>query len=144
MSEQNKHLVRRFVHELLNDEDPSAVEELLAEDFVLRLPGHAPMTGREAFRQAVNEWRAAFPDWHVSIEELIAEGDKVAGRWRCEATHRGTLMGIPATGRRVSWTANDILRIDGRRIVENTAEEDMLGLMRQLGAIPEQQATSAV
>jgi steroid delta-isomerase-like uncharacterized protein len=143
MCEQNKKLVRRFVRDLLNDENPSAVDQLLAEDFVLRLPGHAPVQGREAFTQAVQEWRAAFPDWRVSIEELIAEGDRVAARWRCEATHQGPLLGIPATDRRVSWTANDILRIQDNKIVENTAEEDMFGLMRQLGAIPEPTPSSA-
>jgi predicted ester cyclase len=74
------------------------------------------------------------PYWRVSIEELIAEGDKVAGRWRCEGTHQGPLMGIPATGRRVCWTANDILRIEGQRIAENTVEENMLGLMRNSSA----------
>jgi steroid delta-isomerase-like uncharacterized protein len=143
MSERNKQLVRRFVVEQLNDTNPAALDELVAEDFVLRLPGHAPIQGREAFRDALSQWRSAFPDWRASIEELIAEGDKVAGRWRCEATHQGVLMGIPATGRRVCWTANDILRIEGQRIVENTAEEDMLGLMRQLGAIAEPPATRA-
>jgi steroid delta-isomerase-like uncharacterized protein len=143
MTEHNKQLVRRFVRDLLNDGNPSAVDELLAEDFVLRLPGHPPMHGRDAFRQGVQEWRTAFPDWHVSIEELIAEDEKVAARWRCEATHLGPLMGIPATGRHVTWTANDILRIEGETIAENTAEEDMLGLMRQLGAIPETIAAGA-
>ena len=136
MSEHNKNLVRRFVRDVLNDGNPSTVTELLSEDFVLRLPGLPPTEGREAFMQALQEWRTAFPDWQVSIEQLIAEHDKVAGRWRCEATHLGPLMGIPATGKQVIWTANDILRIEQGKIAENTAEEDMLGLMGQLGAPP--------
>jgi steroid delta-isomerase-like uncharacterized protein len=143
MSERNKQLVRRFVDELLNDTNPAALGELVTEDFVLRLPGHAPIQGKESFREALSEWQSAFPDWQVSIEELIAEGDKVAGRWRCEGTHQGPLMGIPATGRRVCWTANDILRIEDQRIAENTVEENMLGLMQQLGAIAEPTATHA-
>jgi steroid delta-isomerase-like uncharacterized protein len=137
MTVENKALVRRFVDELLNRGDALAADKLLSEDFVLRLPGLPPIEGRDAFKQGLQEWREAFPDWRITIEELIAEGDKVAGRWRCKGTHLGPLMGIPATGKRVTWTANDILRIEAGRIAENTAEEDMLGLMRQLGAIPE-------
>ncbi len=135
--EENKEIVRRFVEELLNRGNLAAAEELVASDFVLHLPGHPPIQGREAFKEGLQHWRSAFPDWHITIEELIAEGDKVAGRWTVRGTHRGPLMGIPPTGKQVSWTANDIFRIANGKIAENTAEEDMLTLMRQLGALSE-------
>jgi steroid delta-isomerase-like uncharacterized protein len=134
VSEQAKELVRRFARDVLAGGHPAAADEILTENFVLRLPGLPAIEGREAFKRGLAEWQAAFPDWEISIEELIAEGDKVAGRWRCRGTHRGPLMGIAPTGRRVSWTANDIFRIEAGRIAENTAEEDIAGLLRQLGA----------
>ena len=141
MSEQAKDLVRRFVNDVLAGGNLAAADEILTENFIIRLPGLPPIEGREAFKDGLTEWQQAFPDWQISIEELIAEGDRVAGRWRCPGTHRGPLMGIAPTGRRVSWTANDIFRIEADRIAENTAEEDIAGLLRQLGA--SHQATPA-
>ena len=141
-SRQNKMLARRFAKELLNAENLAAADELLADNFVARLPGMSRIEGKEAFKERLQHWRAAFPDWRVSIEELIAECDKVAVRWRCEATHRGPLKDIAPTGKRVNWTANDILRIENGRIAESTVEQDMLGLMRQLGAAPEPNESS--
>jgi steroid delta-isomerase-like uncharacterized protein len=135
-------LARRFAKELLNAENLAAADELLADDFAARLPGVSRIEGKEAFKERLQHWRAAFPDWRVSIEELIAECDKVAVRWRCEATHRGPLKDIAPTGKRVNWTANDILRIENGRIAESTVEQDMLGLMRQLGAAPEPNESS--
>ena len=135
-SEQNKTLVCRFVDELLNAGNLASADELLADDFALRLRLPA-VEGREAFKEGLQHWRTAFPDWRISIERLIAEYDKVDIRWSSEATHSGPLMGIAPTRKRVSWTANDVLRIENGRIAEITAEEDMLALVRQLGAAPE-------
>jgi predicted ester cyclase len=71
------------------------------------------------------------------IEDLIAEGDKVAARWRARATHRGEYGGVPPTGREVEFTGISVYRIEGNRIAESWTIEDELGLMRQIGAVPE-------
>ena len=139
MSDAVSHtaLVRRFVDEVLNGRDYVAADELFADDFVLHLPGMPPVEGREAFKQSLQGLHRAFPDLRFTILELFGDGDRVAGRWTIEGTHEGELWGIPATGRRARWTATDIFRIENGRIAENTPEEDILGLMRQLGVVPE-------
>jgi len=135
-SSRQTMLVRRFVEAVLNGRDYAAIDELFAHDFVLHLPGMPAIEGREAFRQSLAGLHAAFPDLRFTILELFGEGDKVAGRWAIEGTHEGELWRIAATGRRARWTATDIFRIENERIAENTPEEDIFGLMRQLGAVP--------
>ena len=136
MSGQNKEVVGRFVDKLLSAGNLASADELLADNFVLRLRVPA-IEGREAFKEGLRHWQMAFSDRQNSIEQLIAVRDKVVGYWRCEATHSGPLMGISPTGKRVSWTANNVFRIENRKITEITAEEDMLAITRQLGAAPE-------
>jgi steroid delta-isomerase-like uncharacterized protein len=133
---ENKKLVRRFVNELVNARNLTSADELLADDLVLRLR-LPPIKGREIFNKSLQYWQAAFPDWRISIKKLTAEDDKVVCHWKCEATLQRTLMGMAPTEKRVSWTANDVFRIENGRIAEITAEEDMIALMRQLGAAPE-------
>jgi predicted ester cyclase len=136
ISGQNEKVVRCFVDELLSAGNLASADELLADDVVLRLRVPA-IEGREAFKQGLRHWQMALSDWRISIEQLIAVRDKVVGHWRCEATHSGPLMGVAPTGKRVSWTANDVLRIENGKITEITAEEDVIAIMRQLGAAPE-------
>ena len=124
--ENNKALVRREQEELWNHTgDLDAAEEVF-------VPEHA-----EAARQEASDFRRGFPDVVSTIEDLIAEGDKVAARWRARATHRGEYVGVPATGREVEFTGISVYRIEGERIAESWTEEDELGLMRQIGAVPE-------
>lgn len=142
-SEQNTALVRSFVDELLNAGKLASADELLADDFALRLRllaiegREAFIEGRKAFKENLQHWRTDFPDWWICIERLTGDDDKVMGCWTCKATHSARLMGIAATGKRVSWTANVILRIENGRIAEMAADGDMVGLMRQLEATPE-------
>ena len=82
-------------------------------------------------------WRGAFPDWHSTFEELIAEGDRVAERWTGRGTHRGELQGIPPTGKRVEVPGSVFYRIVGGKIVGFRGQLDMMNLMQQLGAVPE-------
>jgi steroid delta-isomerase-like uncharacterized protein len=121
VSEQNKARVRRFVDEVLNAGNLASADELLADDFALDLRLLA-IEGREAFKEILKHWRTAFPDGRISIERLTGEDDKVVGCWTGEATHSAPIMGIAATKKRVSWTANVILRIENGRIAEITAE----------------------
>jgi predicted ester cyclase len=83
----------------------------------------------------------AFPDMHYTVEDLIAEGDKVVCRWTVRATHQGEFMGVPATGKVVTWTGISITRFAGGKDVEDWESFDMLGLMQQLGAIPQMAQT---
>jgi len=77
----------------------------------------------------------AFPDWQVTVEDMIAEGDKVVARYTAHGTQRGELLGIPATGKSVTTTAIDIFRIADSKIAEHRVESDTLGLMQQLGVL---------
>jgi len=91
----------------------------------------------EAARQEAADFRRGFPDAVSIIEDLIAEGDMVAARWSSRATHLGEYLGVPPTGNQVEFTGISVYRIEGGRIAESWTEEDELGLMRQIGAVPE-------
>ena len=135
-TDENKALVRRAYEELVNRGNLAHIEELVHEDYVDHT--HAPgwPTDREGLRQQVAYFRSAFPDLHVTLEELIAEGDTVAVRQTMRGTHRGEFFGIPPTGRQVAVTGISLYRVANGKIVEEWWQEDLLGLMQQLGAIP--------
>ena len=123
MSEENKALVRRLVDEVINGGRLDLVEELFAPELV------GPV------RQADTSFRAAFPDWREEIVDLVAEGDKVAARFRCSGTFQGEFMGAAPNGR---WQEVDevyFLRVRDGRIVEYWGLEDNLTRMRQLGVV---------
>jgi predicted ester cyclase len=125
-AEENKTLVRREQEELWNHTgDLDAAEELFAV-------GEA-----EAAKQEAADFRRGFPDVISTIEDLIAEGDKVVARWRSRATHQGEYMGIAPTGNRVEFTGISFYRIEGGKIAQSWNSEDQLGLMRQIGAVAE-------
>ena len=125
-AEENKALVRREQEELWNHTgDLDAAEELFAA-------GQA-----EAAKQEAADFRRGFPDVISTIEDLIAEGDKVVARWRSRATHRGDYMGIPQTGNRVEFTGISFYRIEEGKIAASWNIEDQYGLIQQIGAVPE-------
>lgn len=97
------------------------------------VPGMAP--GREGIKKAFAEGRDAFPDQHVTVDDMVAEGDKVACRVTLTMTQRGAFMGIAPTGKRVTLSGIDILRIAKGVVAERWGEFDMLGLLQQLGAV---------
>ena len=135
--EHNKALVTRFVEEFWNRGNLTVADELMAADAAIHMPTGESVSpaGLKAFAEA---WRGAFPDWHATYEELVAEGDTVAERWTGRGTHRGALQGIAATGASVEVPGSVFYRIVGARIVEFRGQLDMLGLMRQLGALPQE------
>lgn len=135
IEEENKAIVRRS-YEGYVERNLAALDELYDVDFVVHLPGGQEARGPEGMRQLVTWFLTAFPDFRVTIEDLIAEGDKVVFRSRRTGTHKGEWLGIAATGKQVTWTYITICRIEGGRIMEEWAEGDYLGLMQQLGAIP--------
>jgi predicted ester cyclase len=125
-TEENKALVRREQEELWNHTgNLDAAEELFA-------PEQA-----QAARQEAADFRRGFPDVVSIIEDLIAEGEMVAARWSSRATHLGEYAGVPPTGNEVEFTGISVYRIAGGRIAESWTVEDELGLMRQIGAVPE-------
>jgi predicted ester cyclase len=125
-TEENKALVRREQEELWNHTvDLDAAGDLFAPELA------------DAARQEAADFRRGFPDVVSTIEDLAAEGDRVAARWRARATHLGQYAGIPPTGKEVEFTGISMYRIEGGRIAESWTVEDELGLMRQIGAVPE-------
>ncbi|HXF82712.1 MAG TPA: ester cyclase [bacterium] len=130
-----KELVRQF-YDLINTGQTARADALIAPDFTDHpgVPGLPP--GRDGLLQFVAMARAAFPDLHVAVEDLIAEGDRVAARVVVSGTQRGVFLGaIPPTGKHVTWTGIDLFRIASGRIAERWNERDLLGLMEQLGAV---------
>jgi len=127
--EEHKAIARRFFEEVWNQQKLDAIEDIFAETVVL----NGQPVARGAFRQIVATRRAAFPDIQVTVEEQVAEADKVSTRRTWQATHQGPYRGIAATGKRVKWTQISIVRFVGGRIVEDWAVADELGLLQQLG-----------
>ena len=137
MSEaENKIVAQRFNEDVWGRGDEAALEELLAPNFVDHdaLPGQSP--DREGHRQILAAFRSAFPDLHVTTEDVVAEEDKVVSRWTASGTHQGDLMGVAPTGKGVTIKGIDVLRIAGGRIVERWAQFNDLEVMQQLGAVP--------
>lgn len=135
VEENNKFLVRRFIDEVYNKGNLAVVDELLGSDFHLpdELPPGPP--GREPYKKHVVAWRAAFPDLHVAIEDMVAEGDKVVYRWNLQGTHRSEFMGVPPTGRELVASGIVIFRVANGRIVEAWQNYDSLRLFQQLGLV---------
>jgi predicted ester cyclase len=134
--EDNKQRVRRFLDDVTAG-NLAALDDIVAPDFKdhQSLPPGIPPTlaGLKGFFQAQ---RVAFPDWKVTIEDMVADGDRVWDRLKVEGTNTGPFMGLPPTGRRVSFEVLDISRFAGGKLVEHWGVADNLGLMQQLGLIP--------
>lgn len=135
--EENKNIVRRY-QEIYNSNDLDALGEVLAEDLVSPkiMPGMP--SGLEGAKQVHRTTLIGMPDWHTRIDDLVAEGDKVAARITMTGTHTGDFWGMPATGRRVEFTGIYLVRISNARIVEHWGEEDGVALLQQLGFMPAQ------
>ncbi len=134
-AEANKALVRRPLEEAYNKGNLDVIDEVYAADYTW--PIDKPQTHSSAeFKQHVAEVRAAFPDIHITAEDMIAEGDKVVTRWTIIATHKGEFMGVPATGKKVAGTGILITRIADGKIAGDWENSDQLGLMQQLGVYP--------
>jgi steroid delta-isomerase-like uncharacterized protein len=136
-TEQNKALVRQMVEEIFNRGNISRADEFLSPDFVEHeeLPPGIPQ-GREGVKQLTAMMRNAFPDFKATIQDIIAEGDKVVIRMTWSGTQKGEFMGVPPTGKSVSFGVLDIIRVAGGKFVEHWGQMDSMGLMQQLGAIP--------
>lgn len=133
-TEDNKTAAREcFARASRGDFD--ALDEVVAPDYVLHNPGE--VHGIDGLRAMVEGYRAALPDLRVTIEHQFAEGDHVATRFTIRGTHDGELMGIPPTGREVAFTGITISRCRDGKLVEEWELADALGLLQQIGAVPE-------
>ncbi len=137
MSEQNKALSKRGVEEVWNQGKLEVIDELTAANCVFNdptLPG-GKVTGPKAYKQVVQMYRAAFPDLRITINDQIAEGDKVVTRWTATGTHKGELMGIAPTGKRATVTGIAIDRFQNGKTVEQWQSGDTAGMLQQLGVV---------
>ena len=136
-TEQDKALIGRFVEELFNQGNMSLADEILAPDFVEheQLPPGIP-NGREGVKALTSMMRSAFPDFKATIQDILADGDKVVIRMTWSGTHKGEFMGNPATGKRMSIGVIDIIRVSRGKLVEHWGQMDAMGMMQQLGVIP--------
>ena len=134
MSTGNKAIVKRFYHEVVNQGNLALAAELMDYDYIEH--GNQAASGLEGFKQFVANLAGAFPDLQITIEDLIAEGDKVVARVTVQATHLGTFMGyIPPSGVEVTFTGIDLFQIKDSKIVGRWNHRDLLGLMQQIGAV---------
>ena len=137
LAEQNKTLVRRAVEEIWNQGNYDKVEEFVSHDFVVHAATpDKEVHGPEGATQFFIQLRKAFPDIHFTIEDQIAEEDRVVTHWTAHGTHKGEFNGIPPTGKQVRVSAIDIDRVVNGKVVECWTNMDELGLLQQLGAIP--------
>lgn len=136
MSEANKAVVRRTVDEAVNQGKLGVVDELVTTSYVYHGPGGQELRGPEGLRQLITMYRTAFPDLHMNVEGMIAEGDNVVLRWTVHATHKGDLQGIAPTGKKVTVTGIAVSRFEAGKIAEEWESFDQLSMMEQIGAVP--------
>jgi len=132
--ENNKHVVRRFFEELVGEGNWALFEELVTPDAVhVASVRWAP--GREGFRQHIIWFRNAYPDMHLMVDDLIAEGDRVIAFWTMRGTHQGEFWGVQPTGRHVVLSAISRLRVLSGQVCEYEVRPDRLGILLQLGSL---------
>jgi steroid delta-isomerase-like uncharacterized protein len=139
-TEDNKSTVRRLIEEGWNQGKIAVFDELAAPNWIHHDPAQPHVRTLEDFKRNVAATRSAFPDIHFTIEDVIAEGDKVILRWIRRGAHTGDLvtpvMRLPATGKQVTVTGMTIFRFADGKVVETWNQSDRLGLFQQLGLIP--------
>jgi steroid delta-isomerase-like uncharacterized protein len=137
--DENKAIVRRFLKELFEGGDLGLADEVFAPYYVLHdsaVPGE--VRGPEGMKQYMSMYRSAYPDTNFTIEDQIAEGNEMVTRWTGRGTHQGELMGIPPTGAQVTVSGIEFDRVSGGKIEETWVSYDALGMMQQLGVVPQQ------
>jgi len=132
----NKLVMRRFT-EFINTPSERLAEELISPEAIFRVPGHSePMRGPAGYLAIIGMMRRGFPDIQWTLEEMIAEGDKVAARFTMRGTHSGPFFGVPPTGKTIAVQAMNFYRLAGGQFVEERGQPDLLGLLQQIGAAP--------
>lgn len=138
MSEGNKNAVRRLFEEVWNKGNLQVADELFSSSYVHH-DASTPDVGRgpDSEKKRATLYRNAFPDFRLTIEDTLAEGETIVVRWSCRGTHKGDLNGIAPTGKQFSISGTSIARFTNGKMVEGWINWDALGLMQQLGVVPE-------
>ena len=140
-AEENKEKARRLMEEAFGQGKVEVIEEVLHSDFVCYDPNSesGEVRGSETIKGEIEYFRSAVPDLTYTVEEQVAEGDKVVTRWKASGTHQGEFFGVPGSGNRIEMSGIQIDRFDDEsgKMVEEWPEYDLLGAMRQMGALPE-------
>lgn len=135
-TDDNKAIIRRFTEELINTASPKVAAELVAPDALFHIGRPEPLRGPDGVLAIVQMMRSGFSDVRWTLEEMIAEDDKVAARFTIRGTHDGTFFGAPATGRQIIGRSTSIYRLAHERIIEDQGFPDLLGMLVQIGAVP--------
>ncbi len=136
-TEENKEIERRIIEEIFDKRDLTVVDELIDTNDVYRGIGGMEFKGHEGFKQLVTMFATAFPDFHMTVDDIVAEGDKVVCLFTFQGTHQGEFLGIPPTGKRViNHLVVAIARFAGGKQVEVLTISNELSMMQQLGVIP--------
>ena len=142
MAEENKEKMRRLLEEAFGEGKTEVVDELLHSDFVCYDPNSesGEIRGGDTIKGEIEYFHSAVPDLTWRVLDQVAEGDKVVSRWEASGTHQGEFFGVPGTGKRIEMSGIQIDRPDeSGKVVEEWPEYDLLGAMKQIGAIPESQ-----
>jgi steroid delta-isomerase-like uncharacterized protein len=134
MSVKNKKIARQVLEDIQSEGNLALIDKLVAKDYV----GHTPpadFQGPEGAREFTVMLRSAFPDMHLTVEDQIAEGDRVATRWTGSGTHDGEFQGVPPTGKPVTMSGITVFRIVNGKLIEGWNRPNMLGIMQQIGAL---------
>ena len=134
--ETNKLVMGRFT-DFINTASEKLADELISPDAIFHVPGRSePVQGPAGYLAIIGMMRGGFPDIQWTLEEMIAEGDKVAARFTMRGTHRGTFFGVPPTGKPIVVQAMNFYRLSSGQFVEERGQPDLLGLLQQIGAVP--------
>jgi steroid delta-isomerase-like uncharacterized protein len=134
MSEAHETVMRRFAEEVVSNGDFSVLDELVHPTYVFRSPGQE-VHGLEGLRAVIGAYRTAFPDLKMTVEDLVAAGEKAVVSFTLTGTHEGDLMGIAATGRPARTSGMVLSRFEDGRIVEEWEVLDQLTMLQQLGVV---------
>ena len=135
-AEENKALARQFIEEGFSKGNLAVADAIIAPNFANHDPGTPPLpAGPEGYKQLVTAYRTAYSDLQLSVDDLFAEGDKVAVRWSARGTHTGQLGDIPPTGKQMMITGISVLTIAGGKVADQYTNWDTLGMLQQLGVI---------
>ncbi len=135
-TEKNKLAMARFT-EFINTASEQMAVEMISPNAVFHVPGRAePMIGPPGYLAVIGMMRAGFPDIQWTLEESVAEGDKIAARFTMRGTHQGSFFAVPPTGRKIEVQAMNFYRLADGQIVEERGQPDLLGLLQQIGAVP--------
>jgi steroid delta-isomerase-like uncharacterized protein len=128
--------MRRFV-EFINTADEKLAEELISPDAIFYVPGRPePMKGPEGYLEIIQMMRSGFPDIQWTLDDMIAENDKVAARFTMRGTHQGSFFHVPPTGNTIEVAATNFYRLSAGQFVEEYGQPDLLALLQQIGAVP--------